>query len=65
MNPVLTWLNDNTKSPLVAATKGFCGLGKAQTTAALTACPDQLATLTVARKVILQILRDIEHTSHS
>lgn len=53
MNPVLTWLNDNTEPPLTAATKGLCGLGKAQTTAALTVCPDRLAMLTVARRVIL------------
>lgn len=53
MNPVLTWLNDNTEPPLIAATKGLRGLGKPQTTAALTVCPDQLAMLTVARRVIL------------
>lgn len=53
MNPVQTWLNDNTKSPLIAATEGLCGLGKVQTTAALTVCPDQSATLTAARRVIL------------
>lgn len=53
MNPEQTWLNDNTKSPLIAATEGLCGLGKAQTTAALTVCPDQLATLTAAGTIIL------------